>query len=60
MLLFKEKGVILCSVCVAIGLLGLLVLASLYTFMALTHRNFKKGLKEKGAGKPEICVLGGV
>ena len=31
-----------------IGVLGLVVLALLYVFMALTLSNFKKGLKEKG------------
>ena len=30
------------------GILGLVVLALLYVFMALTLSNFKKGLKEKG------------
>jgi hypothetical protein len=35
------------SALVATCLLGLVTLALLYLFMALTHMNFKKGLKEK-------------
>ena len=32
----------------AAGLLGLILLTLMYLFMALTHRNFRKGLKERG------------
>ena len=49
MIIVCEMNIVLTAAVVLLaGLLGLAVLALLYVFMALTHRNFKKGLKEKG------------
>ena len=38
------------------GFLGLIVLALMYVFMAFSHRNFRKGLKEKGEPLQCFCL----